>query len=43
MPRAQAEYEAVKKIISRLKELQKTPVRSTIQDDLRLIRSDRDR
>ena len=32
-----------RKIISRLKELQKTPVRSTIQDDLRLIRADRDR
>ena len=32
-----------RKIISRLKELQKTPIRSTIQEDLRLIRTDRDR
>jgi len=32
-----------RKIISRLKELQRTPVRSTIQEDLRLIKADRDR
>ena len=32
-----------RKIISRLKELQKSPVRGTIQEDLRLIRADRDR
>ncbi len=32
-----------RRIISRLRELQKTPVRSTIQEDLRLIRADRDR
>jgi Arc/MetJ-type ribon-helix-helix transcriptional regulator len=32
-----------KRIISRLRELQKTPVRSMIQEDLRLIRADRDR
>jgi hypothetical protein len=30
-------------IISRLRELQKSPVRTTIQEDLRLIRADRDR
>jgi len=32
-----------RKIISRLRELQKAPVRSTIQEDLRFIRADRDR
>jgi Arc/MetJ-type ribon-helix-helix transcriptional regulator len=32
-----------RRIISRLRELQKSPVRSTIQEDLRLIRADRDR
>jgi len=32
-----------RKIISRLKELQKSPVRSTIPEDVRLIRADRDR
>jgi Arc/MetJ-type ribon-helix-helix transcriptional regulator len=32
-----------RKIIDRLKELQRSPVRSTIQEDLRLIRADRDR
>jgi len=32
-----------RKIISRLKELQKTPVRSTIQEDLRVIKADHDR
>ena len=32
-----------RRIIGRLRELQKTPVRSTIQEDLRLIRADRDR
>jgi len=32
-----------RKIISRLKELQKSPVRGTIQEDLRLIRADRER
>ncbi len=32
-----------RQIISRLKELQKIPVRSTIEEDLRLIRADRDR
>ena len=32
-----------RKIIGRLRELQKTPVRSTIQEDLHLIRADRDR
>jgi len=32
-----------RRIITRLKELQKFPVRSTIQEDLRLIKSDRDR
>lgn len=32
-----------KRIIGRLKELQKSPVRSTIQEDLRLIRADRGR
>jgi Arc/MetJ-type ribon-helix-helix transcriptional regulator len=32
-----------RRIISRLRELQKSPVRSTIQEDLRLIRVDRDR
>jgi len=33
-----------RRIISRLKELQKSaPIRTTIQDDLRLIRADRER
>jgi hypothetical protein len=32
-----------RRIISRLKELQKSPVRSTVQEDLQLIRADRDR
>ncbi len=32
-----------RRIISRLRELQKSPVRSTIQEDLRLMRADRDR
>jgi Arc/MetJ-type ribon-helix-helix transcriptional regulator len=32
-----------RRIIGRLKELQKSPVTSTIQEDLRLIRADRDR
>lgn len=32
-----------RKIISRLKDLQKSPLRSTIQQDLRMIRADRDR
>lgn len=32
-----------RRIIRRLKELQKFTVRSTIQEDLRLIRADRDR
>lgn len=32
-----------RRIISRLRELQKSPVRSTIKEDLRLIRADRDR
>jgi len=32
-----------RRIISRLKELQKVPVRSSIQEDLGLIRADRDR
>jgi Arc/MetJ-type ribon-helix-helix transcriptional regulator len=32
-----------RRIIGRLKELQKSSVRSTIQDDLRSIRADRDR
>jgi len=32
-----------RKIIARLKELQVSPVRSTIKEDLRLLRADRDR
>jgi Arc/MetJ-type ribon-helix-helix transcriptional regulator len=32
-----------RRIIGRLRELQKSPVQSTIQEDLRLIRADRDR
>lgn len=32
-----------RKIIIRLRELQKSPIRSTIREDLRLIRADRDR
>jgi Arc/MetJ-type ribon-helix-helix transcriptional regulator len=32
-----------KRTLSRLKELQKTPLRSTIEEDLRLLRSDRER
>ena len=32
-----------RRIIARLKELQESPVRSTIQEDLRLLRADRDR
>jgi hypothetical protein len=32
-----------RKIISRLRELQKTPVRNTIQEDLQLLRADRGR
>lgn len=32
-----------RRIISRLKELQKFPVRSSIQEDLQLIRADRNR
>jgi len=32
-----------RRIISRLRELQKTPVRSRIQEELGLIRADRDR
>jgi hypothetical protein len=32
-----------RRIISRLRELQKSPVRTTIQEDLVLIRADRDR
>lgn len=32
-----------RKTIDRLKELQKSPLKSTIQEDLRLIRADRDR
>jgi Arc/MetJ-type ribon-helix-helix transcriptional regulator len=32
-----------KRIIARLKELQNVPLRTTIQEDLRLIRSDRER
>ena len=32
-----------KRIISRLRELQKSQVGSTLQEDLRLIRADRDR
>ena len=32
-----------RRIISRLRELQKSPIRSTIKEDLRLIRADRDR
>ena len=32
-----------RKTIGRLRELQRIPVRSTIQEDLRLIRADRDR
>ncbi|MGP8069670.1 MAG: hypothetical protein ACLP5V_07240 [Candidatus Bathyarchaeia archaeon] len=32
-----------RRIISRLRELQKSPVRTTIQEDLGLIRADRDR
>jgi len=32
-----------RRIIDRLKELQKSPVRTTIQEDLRSIRADRDR
>ncbi len=32
-----------KRTISRLKELQKTPIASSINDDLRLIRADRER
>jgi hypothetical protein len=32
-----------RRIIGRLKELQKSPLRSTIQEDLKLLRQDRDR
>jgi Arc/MetJ-type ribon-helix-helix transcriptional regulator len=32
-----------RRIIRRLRELQKSPIRSTIQEDLNLIRADRDR
>jgi len=32
-----------RRIISRLRELQKSPIRSTIQDDLRSIKADRNR
>ena len=32
-----------RRIIARLRELQESPVRSTIQEDLRLLRADRDR
>jgi Arc/MetJ-type ribon-helix-helix transcriptional regulator len=32
-----------RRIISRLKELQKTPVHSTIQEDLKVLRADRGR
>jgi len=32
-----------RRVISHLRELQKSPIRSTIQDDLQLIRADRNR
>ena len=32
-----------KRIISRLKELQKTPLKTSVEEDLRLIRADRGR